>query len=121
MTSPKTTSPHRRHSPARTRLHIRLDARERLEIDQAVKANGFLSPAPLLLSLIRQQARETEQTGTLHAHMQAVVQAAVTAAIGNLTDRLAADLSTLSAAIDERPTKSQMNAFLVHFRAQVTS
>lgn len=56
MTDPETTAPRRRRSPARTRLHVRLDARERQEIDQAVKAGGFLSPVPLLLSLIHQQA-----------------------------------------------------------------
>jgi len=121
MTTSETTQPRRRRSPARTRLHVRLDTCERAEIDQAVKASGFLSPVPLLLSLIRQQARDAEQTAALQAHMQATVQAAVTAAIGNLTDRLAADLATLSEAIDERPNKAQMSAFLAHFRAQVTS
>lgn len=120
MTDPETTAPRRRRSPARTRLHVRLDARERQEIDQAVKAGGFLSPVPLLLSLIHQQAREADQAAALQAHMQTIVQAAVTAAIGSLADRLAADLAALSAAIDERPTKAQMSGFLAHFRTQVT-
>jgi len=120
MTSSEMTSPLRRRSPARTRLHLRLDAHERQEIDQAVKAGGFLSPVPLLLTLIRQQAREAEQNAALRAHMQAIVQASVTEALGSLTDRLAADLAALSAALDERPTKAQMSGFLAHFRAQVT-
>jgi len=112
--------PQRRRSPARTRLHVRLQAREREEIDRAVKTGGFRSPGALLLALIRQQEREADQTVTLHAHMQAIVQTAVATAIGSLADRLASDLAALSAAIDARPTKAQMSAFLAHLRTQVT-
>lgn len=116
-----TTTPRNRRSPTRTRLSVRLDTREREEIDQSVLAAGLRSPVRLLLSLIRQQARETAQIEALQAHMQAIVQTAVTAALGSLSDRLAADLAALSDALDERPTKVQMGAFLAHLRGQVST
>ena len=120
MTDQENASPRHRRGPPRARLQIRLDEREREEIAQAVKAAGCVSPVALLLSLIRQQRREAEQTAAFEKLIQVTVHAAVAAAIGSLADRLAADLAALSAALDERPTKAQMSGFLAHFRTKVT-
>jgi len=118
MTNPETSTSRRRRSPTRARLHVRLEARERDEIDQAVKAGGFLSPVPLLLSLIRQQERVDGLTAAVNTQLQAAVQSAVSLELAALADRLAADLAALSAAIDERPTKTQLQGFISHVQSQ---
>ena len=110
-----------RTKPPRGRLHLRLAAREVAEIQQATKTFGATTPAALFLQLIRQQ----HQTETLAIQVEHQLQGVVELAVAQLGDRLAADLSVISTAlsslgtaVDERPTKAQLSAFIDFVRGK---
>ena len=115
-----TLSNTRAKSP-RGRLHLRLAAREIAEIQQATKTFGATTPAALFLQLVRQQ----HQTEALAIQIEHQLQDVVELAVAQLGDRLAADLAaistaltTLAVALDERPTKAQLAAFIEHIRGK---
>lgn len=114
------TAPYRRaRRAARVRLQLRLDQHERAAIEGAAKASGFVSPAAFIVALLHQQEQTASLIVAIERQMQGATEAAVTAAIARLGDRLAADLAALSAAVDERPTKTQMSGFLSVFQSKV--
>ncbi|WP_426661948.1 hypothetical protein [Rhodanobacter aciditrophus] len=122
--SPSTT---RTKSP-RGRLHLRLAAREVAEIQQATKSAGATSPAAYFLNLVRQQRDVDALAIQIERQLQSVVEVAISAAIGQLGDRLATDLAALSSnianlatALEERPTKAQLSSFLEHVRGKSTT
>lgn len=121
-----TTTP-RAKSP-RARIQLRVSAREAAEIQQATKQFGSTSAAALLLSLVRQRNDAEALAVQLERQLQAVVQVAVGSAVASLGDRLAANLAALSTsvaaiaeAVDDRPTKAQLNGFLAHVQGRPAS
>lgn len=119
MPDQEAVPPRRARRAVRARLQLRLDQHERAAIESAAKASGFVSPAAFILALLHQQEQTASLIAAIERQLQEVTEAAVTAAVARLGDRLAADLAALSAAVDERPTKAQMSAFLSVFQSKV--
>ena len=114
-----------RTKATRGRLHLRLATREIAEIQQAAKSFGATTPATFFLQLIRQHHQTETLALQIERQLQGIVEIAVGTAVAQLGDRLAADLSvistaltTLAVALDERPTKGQLSAFIDHVRGK---
>lgn len=103
--------------PDTRQLHVRVSPTERRAIETAATAAGFASAGRYLVACSTERRREADLIDAMAARVSGEIQSAVNAALGALADRLAADLSAVSAAVADRPTVGQMQRFLDVYRA----
>ncbi len=99
--NPETTpaSAPRRSRPrrsSRTRLHLRLSAAERAELESAARAAGYAKLSAYLIDLARGETGARAQTDAMLAQVRAIVEGAVSAQ----AEKTAADLAALAESVE---------------------
>ena len=90
---PRQSRPRR---PSRARLHLRLSAAERSELESAARAAGYAKLSAYLIDLARGETSARTQTDAMLAQVRAIVEGVVSAQ----AEKTAADMAALAESMD---------------------
>ena len=82
--------------PSRARLHLRLSAAERAELESAARAAGYAKLSAYLIDLARGETSARAQTDAMLAQARAVIEGVVSAH----AEKTAADMAALAESMD---------------------
>ncbi len=82
--------------PSRARLHLRLSAAERSELESAARAAGYAKLSAYLIDLARGETSARAQTDAMLAQVRAIVEGVVSAQ----AEKTAADMAALAESMD---------------------
>ena len=90
--------PHRSHPrrPSRARLHLRLSAAERSELESAARAAGYAKLSAYLIDLARGETSARAQTDAMLTQARVIVEGVVSAQ----AEKTAADMAALAESMD---------------------
>ncbi len=82
--------------PSRARLHLRLSAAERAELESAARSAGYAKLSAYLIDLARGETSARAQTDAMLAQARAIVEGVVSAQ----AEKTAADMAALAESMD---------------------